>query len=68
MELLQRFSDARREAPLGRAAARVAKKAPARKASASKTAANKPATRKATRRTKKAEQPRPMPVTPSPMI
>lgn len=46
VELLQRFSDARREAPLGRAAARVAKKAPARKAAAKKASAKKVAAKK----------------------
>ncbi len=46
VELLQRFSDARREAPLGRAAARVAKKAPARKAAAKKASAKKASAKK----------------------
>ena len=47
VELLQRFSDARRAAPVERAAARVAKKAPARKAAAKKVAAKKVAAKKA---------------------
>ena len=46
VELLQRFSDARREAPVDRAAARVAKKAPARKAAAKKASAKKVAAKK----------------------
>ena len=46
VELLQRFSDARREAPVDRAAARVAKKAPARKAAAMKASAKKVAAKK----------------------
>lgn len=46
VELLQRFSDARREAPVDRAAARVAKKAPARKVAAKKASAKKVAAKK----------------------